>query len=166
MQSFARRRWMMLDLGRLYPSDWSGIPPHMSSRDFLIWRAWHEKNWAQWMGFYFDVAVGTPVEAPSGLEPKKAAAMQRISLKRLDALGVKKDRYTVIEVRPAASSSPAGAVLLYRYLLLLEAKLPLPIDQLIVTDQSDPDSRKFFEHQGIEVVEVGPVLLGVEFARA
>jgi len=156
----------MLDLGRLYLPDWSGIPPHMSSRDFLIWRAWHEKTWPQWMGFYFDVAVGTPAELPLGVDPKKAASLQRISLKRLDALGVKKDRYVVIEVRPAASSSPAGAVLLYRYLLLLEAKLTLPIEQLIVTDQSDPDSRKFFEHQGIELVEVGPVLLGVEFARA
>jgi len=138
----------------------------MSSRDFLIWRAWHEKSWPGWMGFYFDVAVGTPVEMPSGMDPVKGLAMQRISLKRLDGLGVKKDRYTVIEVRPAASSSPAGAVLLYRFLLLLEARLSLPIDLLIVTDQSDPDSRKFYERFDIQLVEVGPVLQGVEFARA
>ena len=118
------------------------------------------------MGFYFDVAVGTPVEMPSGMDPVKGLAMQRISLKRLDGLGVKKDRYTVIEVRPAASSSPAGAVLLYRFLLLLEARLSLPIDLLIVTDQSDPDSRKFYERFDIQLVEVGPVLQGVEFARA
>jgi hypothetical protein len=138
----------------------------MSTRDFAIWRVWHERGWTGWSGFYFDVAVGTPVEAPLGFDPKKAEALQRISLKRLDALGVRKDRYTVIEVRPAASSSAAGAVLLYSYLLLLEAKLTLLVDELIVTDESDPDSRRFFRASGIGLVEVGPVFEPVKFARA
>ncbi len=131
----------------------------MSSRDFVIWRAWHEANWPHWRGYYFDVAVGTPVEVPGEFDVVKAAALQRVSLKRLDALGVRKDRYTVIEVRAAASSSPAGAVWLYRYLLLRENVLLLPLDLLIVTDQSDPDSRAFFEEYGIPLVEVGPVLV-------
>ncbi len=149
---------MILDLGQLFKPDWSGIPPHMSSRDFLIWRLWHTRHWAKYEGFYFDAAVGTPLVPPPGLTEIQVKMAERISVKRIDAIGLQADRVHVIEVRAAASSSAAGAVLLYKFLLERAAAFNLPMEPWILSDVTDPDAELFFTAFGIRWDVVGPVI--------
>lgn len=153
---------LFLDLGELFVPDWAGVPPHMSSRDFIIWRRWQEKNWIQYSGFHFDAAVGTPVEMPSGLTDRQRAGAERASVKRIDAIGVQRDRVRVIEVRPSASSSAAGAVLLYTFLLSRAGAFQLPMEGMILSDQVDPDSEAWFRSLAIRLELVGSVLEAIE----
>ncbi|MFZ1057810.1 MAG: hypothetical protein WAP47_01320 [Candidatus Rokuibacteriota bacterium] len=153
---------MFLDLGRIFEPDWSGVPPHMSGRDYIIWRRWQEAHWPEYTGFYFDAAVGTPVQGSPGLTDIQQRGLDRASVKRIDAIGIQKRLVRVIEVRPNASSSAGGAVLLYTYLLQQSNPFKVPMEGMILSDLSDPDSEAWFHSLGIRLELVGPVLEAVE----
>jgi hypothetical protein len=153
---------MFLDIGKVFEATWAGVPPHMSSRDFLIWRRWQEEHSIEYMGFYFDVAVGTPVVMPAGLSDRQLAGLQRSTVKRIDAVGVQRDRVRIIEVRPSASSSAGGSVLLYVFLLAQAAAFKVPMEGMIISDVVDPDSENWFRSLGLRLETVGPVLESVE----
>lgn len=154
---------MFLDLGSLFEADWSGTPPHMSERDYVIWKRWQAEHGKEYEGFYFDAAVGTPVELPEGLSERQRRGMERSSVKRIDAIGVQRGRVRIIEARPSASSSAGGAVLQYLFLLSRAGAFKEPMQGMIITDLVDPDALAWFRSLAILVEAVGPVVSPVVF---
>jgi len=145
---------MPTDLGKQFGNTWTGRPPHMSSQDWAIWQRWHAFRAKDFMGFYYDCAVGEGTKPPEGGTDKQRAAWIRITQKRIDAIGIRADAIWIIEVRPSAGSSAMGALLTYDHLLKDDNPFALPIRLALVTDATDNDFRRVLKAYGIQVFEV------------
>lgn len=130
---------MPLDLGQLFMNDWRGRPPHMSSQDLPLWDKFQDKFGKEFIGFHFDAALGTPSEVPAGTDPSMAKMWTRLTSKRIDAVGVKSDSYSIIEVRPEAAAGALGTILTYRAAWFKDPPDNKPTEFIIVSDIFDPD---------------------------
>jgi hypothetical protein len=145
---------MPTDLGPLFPPNYTGIPTHMSLQDRNIWYRWHPFAWQQFSGFYFDAAVGIGTIPPPGGNEKLRAAWIRLTKKRIDAIGLRKDAIWIIEVRATAGASALGAVLTYLHLLRDDNPFSLPLAGAIITDRADDDSRRVMTAYNVTCIEV------------
>lgn len=145
---------MPTDLGKLYPATYSGMPPHMGSNDFEIWQRYYTLHWRDFTGFYFDSAVGQGAEIPEGTPEKLARTWTRLTQKRIDVIGIRKDAIWVIEVRDSAGTSALGAVLSYVHLIKNDNPFSLPLRMAVLTDHSDRDMKSIMRDYGIQLLEV------------
>lgn len=145
---------MTTDLGPRFEPNWRGRPAHMSAQDWAIWQRWHPFHWTDFVGFYFDAAVGTGAIPPPGGTEKMRTAWVRITQKRIDAIGVRKDSVWILEVRASAGSSALGALLTYHHLLSLDNPFSLPLRLGLITDHSDNDFHRVLKAYNIQIFEV------------
>lgn len=145
---------MPTDLGQPFDPDYRGIPPHMSERDFAIWQRYHHWRGKDFLRFYFDAAVGVGGVIPPGTNEKLAKTWTRLTQKRIDVIGIRKDAVWIIEVRDSAGSSALGAVLTYLHLLRDDNPFSLPLRGAILTDHSDGDFKRVIADFGIQLIEV------------
>jgi len=145
---------MATDIGQSFLPTFRGRPPHMSAQDFNIWQRWIPFHFQDFTNFYFDAAVGDGAIPPPGGTDKMRAAWTRITQKRIDAIGIRKDAAWILEVRASAGSSALGALLTYDYLLKLNNPFSLPIRLALITDHSDDDFRKVLRAYNVQIFEV------------
>lgn len=125
--------------GQLYANDWRGRPPHMSSNDLPLWERFQDKYGSEFLGFYFDVLVGTPSDIPAGTPENMSTMWERITAKRVDAVGVKPDTYWLIEFRPNAAAGALGTIITYMTAWRKDPPDDKPIQPVVVSDVFDPD---------------------------
>lgn len=120
----------------------------MSAGDWPIWERFKVKYSDQFQGYYYDVALGTPAPVPPDVESGLVQMWERLTVYRIDAVGVRGDEWWIIEVRPDAGPGALGALMTYGTLWDIEAK-ELPQKRLVlVTDQLRPDIQKAAIWQG------------------
>lgn len=144
---------MMIELGNLYPADWTGVPPHMSSGDLPIWQRYHSLHKNEYKGFYYDVAITPVQDLPAGIEPNLLRMWQWNISKRIDAVGITDSEVHVFEVRVAASAGALGAILMYKRMLDIVNAFQLPTSYYILTDLTDPVLPALALMEGITVIE-------------
>lgn len=130
---------MSVDLGQFFPFDWQGRPPHISPRDFVLWERFFIQHAKSFLGFHFDVSLGTPGVVPPNTDPSLIKMWERITLKRIDVVGVRSDQWWLMEFRPAAAGASLGAVITYRDLWISNPPDSKSVIAAIVTDIPDPD---------------------------
>lgn len=145
---------MSVDLGKLYPADWQGTPPHAASNDIPLWDRFQEMFGKEFSGFYFDVSLGTPSDVPAGTEDNLSKMWVRITSKRIDVVGVREDVYWIIELRPQAAAGALGTILTYRELWRGAPPDDKPFIGVIVTDVPDPDLLTMAAANDIKIVVV------------
>lgn len=145
---------MPTDLGPLFPPNFSGIPPHMGSNDFAIWQRYYALHWRDFLGFYFDAAVGQGAEIPDGTPEKLARTWTRLTQKRIDVIAIRSDAVWIIEVRDSAGTSSLGAILSYIHLLRNDNPFSLPLRTAVLTDHADRDMKAVMRDYGIQIIEV------------
>lgn len=141
-------------LGRLFPPDWKGKPPHMVGRDLGIWAIFRNQLPFPYTGFHFDVALGTPPEAPPDQLPNLLRAWTFLNARRIDAVGVVPERFDIIEIRRGAGQAAIGALTMYGFLWEQDPPDPRPINLILVTDVADVDTRRLAQAQGIQLITV------------
>src|SRR3990170_2010060 len=122
------------DLGIPFPLDFAGIPPHMSSIDFVLWQRFRQRNILSALRLYFDVAVGRGAEAGSEVAENLRAAWQRITRSRIDVVSEGVVGWTLFEIRGSAGPGALGSILLYRDLWLADPPDRREITLVLVTD--------------------------------
>lgn len=145
---------MPTDLGPLFPPGFTGMPPHMGSNDFSIWQRYHQIHGRDFLGFYFDAAVGLGAIIPDGTAEKLARTWTRLTQKRIDVIGIRKDAVWIIEVRDSAGTSALGAVLSYVHLLRNDNPFSLPLRMAVLTDHADRDMKAVMHDYGIQLIEI------------
>jgi hypothetical protein len=145
---------MPVDLGKLYPPDWGGTPPHAASNDLPLWERFQEKYGKDFSGFYFDSSLGTPSFVPEGTEDNLARMWTRITSKRMDVVGVKDDVYWIIELRPQAAAGALGTIMTYLALWKSDPPDDKAVIGVIVTDFPDPDLIPLAASNNIKIVVV------------
>jgi len=130
---------MPTDLGRSYPLDWRGDPPHMLTPDLPVWYRFLEKWGYPFINLYYDCLLGGPVltEAEK-MDPLKR--MWRVNLaKRADAIAELKDQVWIIEVSADPNLRYLGQLQTYRALWLRDPKIAKIEKLVLVSERVDPD---------------------------
>lgn len=143
---------MGLDLGPPFRTDFVGVPPHVSTEDFVLWERFRRTYAKEYVQFYFDVAIGEGAEAPPGTPEKIAAAWTRLTRFRLDVLGDHGDEWHVIEMRPRAGPGAVGALQTYHTLLLGNLPDDRPLHSILVTDVCTRDIEAVAGAAGIRII--------------
>lgn len=145
---------MTVDLGRMYLASWQGKPPGISPEDYSIWRKWRPLNFTKYIGFYFNVRLIGPAAIREGLEPQYARMWMMNTAKRIDVLGIRNDRYDIIELRSRAGLSAIGHLLGYFTLWIFGGLADKPTYMLLITDAVDPEVALVAQASGIQVIGV------------
>lgn len=145
---------MGVDLGRAFPVDFAGIPPHVSQNDLRLWEEWRRRFSAGYKALYFDVALGEGTEAPPGTPANLAASWRRLTQFRVDLVADQGERWDLIEFRPNAGPGAIGAVQVYSTLWRGSPPDARPLRVLIVTDRMAADASLVARLAGIEVLEL------------
>ena len=143
-------------LGRLFPTDFAGKPPHMVGRDLGIWSIFRQQLPFPYRGFHFDVALGTPPRVDPEMEPNLIRAWEFLNARRIDALGVLPERWDIIEIRRGAGQAAIGALRMYGFLWRKDPPDQTPINLILVTDRADLDTQALAQADGIRLIQISP----------
>jgi len=128
--------------------------PHMGAEDAVLWNKFIDKFPELFTQVAYDVRVGdgTP---PAPDTPESYAKMQLdLSKKRIDVVGLERNRATIIEVKPYAALSAIGQVEVYADLFRRDEPRYFSPRKLIICQSHDPDITLSCRTRNIEVVIV------------
>jgi hypothetical protein len=145
---------MKPDLGFRYAPGWKGVPPHISSEDFEIWKRWRDTDLpANALSWYFDVGLGGQV-VEHETDEALTRMWRRVTSKRADVVLEYPDRWIIVELRFAASASALGRLAQYKTLWQEDPPDDRPVDLVLVTDRLDPDLERVASNFGITSVQI------------
>jgi len=111
--------------------------------DIPIWERFIDSVGADFLGFDYDVKVGSGTKPIKGLGAKYARMQAILSKYRIDVVGWRSDAIWIIEVKPEAGTVALGQIDLYTTLYKRDFKPKLPVVGVIVTDRELPDIKEF-----------------------
>ena len=124
----------MIELGPRFGNPWRGYPTRFSPSDYNLWKKWIEIHWREYEGFYFDVRIMSDEVLPEGIEENFRRMWQINRARKIDAIGIQKDKAVIIEFRDFAGLSVIGQISGYKALLIIENPFDLPLEILVVTN--------------------------------
>lgn len=130
---------MPTDLGRSYPLDWRGDPPHMLQADIPIWWRFLEKYGQAFQELYYDCLLGGPYMTPQELQDPYKKSWRILNSKRADAIAELDHQVWIIEVAKEPGLRAIGQVQVYRALWTRDPKIPKPEKCVLVADRINPD---------------------------
>jgi len=141
-------------LGPIYPPSWRGRYPHLMPVDLAIWNRFMDKYAADFVGFQYDVTVGEGAKAPEGASDADKYLLWSLTVKRIDCLGIRKDRVIVFEVKPRLGMAAIGQMVSYYVLWLRQYGRPPAVQVATVCEQSEPDLEFVAAQLGFLVIVV------------
>lgn len=139
---------------QLIPPSFRGAYPHMAKLDAAIWTRFLDARSAEFLGFYYDLALGgSVVEGLALSEPERLGWQYNTALK-VDAVGLTETQAWIIEVRPHATVSALGSALCYTLVAERDAITELVLVPVIVCEAIQPDVAWACGHLGVTVVRV------------
>lgn len=124
--------------------------PHMFPNDIGIWERFIDKHGSEFLGFLYDVKVGSGTEPVSDLQEPYSSMQATLSKYRVDVIGIKAGRFEVIEVKPSAGTSAIGQVISYLKLFVKDYQPNAKVIGAIVTDFERPDMRELCMEHGLK----------------
>ncbi len=118
--------------------------------DAVIWERFIEQFGSQYVGFDYDVKVGTGLDPENITDEKLANINAGLYKFRIDAIGFRTDEIEIIEVKPRARANALGQVQAYINLYRKDLKPTLRTTGVIVTDIEVPDMRELTREFGIK----------------
>ncbi len=118
--------------------------PHMMPEEIPIWERFLLKHGSDYNTFTYDVRVGTPVIVPPEVPANIKGDAQTLSLKRIDAIGWKLGKPTIIEVKKIIGFTTLGQAIAYPIMFAKTAKRRELPDILIVAENITPDMHEIF----------------------
>ena len=124
--------------------------PHMFPLDIPIWERFLDSFSADFLGFDYDVKVGSGTKPIAGLGAKYERMQAILSKYRIDVVGFRSDSIWIIETKPEAGTIAIGQIELYTQLYKRDLKPKLPVVGAIVTDRKLPDMDFMTDLKGYE----------------
>ena len=130
---------MPTTLGKAYPVDWRGKPPHMLKTDIPVWWRFLEQEGGGFLNLYYDCLLGGPFLSPED-EKDNMKRMWRANLsKRADAIAETPDEVWIIEVASDPGLRSVGQIQVYLSLWMEDPKIAKPEKLVLVCERLDPD---------------------------
>ncbi len=145
---------MGLILGVLWSVGMARVPPAFERIEASIWAAFLDGQGDSFDGFYYNVKLGEDRYTTEQLKDPLIQMQQDLALKRIDAVGRRKDIWDLIEVRRHAGPGSIGQLLTYETLWQTYAPDKRPYTLSIVTDYMDIDTQLAARARGVTVFVV------------
>jgi hypothetical protein len=129
--------------------------PHLTPLDLDVWRRFRLLRPSMFDSFVFQVEVGSGQPLPASASDADRKAWEKLTSKRIDAVGINKDGITVIEVKPRGGASALGQALVYRDLYIQKIKPAQPVAALVVCNYIDEDVRLSALRYNVSFLAVG-----------
>jgi hypothetical protein len=110
------------------------LPP-----DVPIWKAWRKDHEAEFLGFYYNCNLSVIDVPKTYADPKMIEMWMKNVSKRIDAIGLLKDKVLIVEVTGTANLRAIGQATGYRLLWEKIRPLPLPAEAAILCNFMDDD---------------------------
>jgi hypothetical protein len=124
--------------------------PHFFPRDIPIWDRFLDRYSSDYIGFDYDVKVGSGTESPEHYPDNYRRMQEILSKYRVDAVGHRSDAIVIIEVKPEAGTIAFGQIEMYTELYKRDFQPNTNVIGAIVTDRELPDMRELSELRGHE----------------
>ena len=93
---------------------------HLNRSEVAVWEAFLAKYGPLWDRFDYDVRVGKGHEIDPNVADFIKVMWEKVTPKRIDAVGWKDGKPTIFEVTPKASTGTYGHLPLYRHLFTVQ----------------------------------------------
>lgn len=128
-----------------------GRYPHMIGYEVVLWDRFLDKYRTEYDKFQYDVHVGKPPEEIAKYPPNIRAAIEAVSLFRIDSVGYRPDGITLFEVKEYAAVSALGQLLCYQFFYARD-KLPArPLHMAVVSDRIGEDMQEVFKKYNVSI---------------
>lgn len=124
-----------------FPPDKLFRYPHMFPLDIAIWERFLDKYAGDYLGFDYDIKVGTGTIVPNEWDDNYKRMAEILSKYRIDAVGHKTGRLEIIEVKPEASTVAIGQIVTYMELYKRDFSPSDSVTGVIVTNLEVGDMR-------------------------
>ena len=128
--------------------------PHMFPLDIAIWERFLDQFGADYLGFDYDIKVGSGTEPVPGLTEEYQRMQAILSKYRVDVVGYTNNAIYIIETKPEAGTTAIGQIDLYVSLYKRDFNPDRQVKGMIITDRELPDVRWHCQEKGIEIVVV------------
>lgn len=145
----------MSELGPPSPPTIEKSYPHMLWQDTAVWSDFLAKWGSSIDGVWYDVHVGQAMALPAGPDSMLTRVSMGVSRKRIDAVLLWHDRYTVVEIKPYANHVAYGQVLLYKKHFRAEFPECRTATAAIAAASVDPDVQPLINEAGIQLFLTG-----------
>lgn len=139
---------------QLVPVSFRGAYPHMAKLDAAVWTRFLDAWSGDFLGFYYDVALGGSIIEGLPLTEAEALGWQYNTALKIDAVGLTESQAWVIEVRPRATVSALGSALCYSLVMERDQVTELALLPVIVCESIQPDVAWACERVGVTVIRV------------
>lgn len=136
----------------LVPVSFTGNYPHMAKLDRAVWERYRAAHAADFLGFYYDVALGGYQLTGLGLDEPTLLGWQYNTALKIDVAARTADQIWVIEVRPAATVSALGAAVTYTLVADRDNVFDLPLVPCILCESIQPDVEWACSRLGVTVL--------------
>lgn len=130
---------MPTTLGKPFPVDWRGRPPHMLFPDIPVWYRWLAKYGQFIDNLYYDCLVGGPWLTEGQAADKFELQYAYNTSKRIDAIAETDKEVWLIEVSTAPGLRAVGQLMTYWALWLEDIKISKPEKLVLVCAAVDTD---------------------------
>lgn len=147
-------------LGAHFDGSFTGIPTHISPRDFAIWRAWWPSVRDEVTDIWFDVGLGAGADVVGEHAPAVVDMWLKNTQKRADIVMRYRGSVWIVELRSAASASALGRLALYQHLWNVDPPFAGSVLLWLVTEQRDRDVESLARLQKVAytVVDTAPAI--------
>lgn len=126
-------------LGRSYPTDWRGDPPHMLKPDIPIWYRFLDQNKALFINLYYDVLLGGPYATEEEMKDPTRRMWVALTSKRADVIAELEKEVWIIEVTKEPGLRAIGQLMSYRTLWIRDPKIIKPEKMVLICEIPDTD---------------------------
>ena len=111
---------------------------HMSQMEAYLWTKFLEEHGNEYYNYEYDIHIQKPVKIPKEYEEEYKTMAISLSSLRIDAIMEDKKNIYIVELRPSATHSAIGSLIMYRFLYLLQFNPKKDVKMVLITDTYDP----------------------------
>ena len=128
--------------------------PGMAPLDTAIWERYMKEYPAAFDRCAYNVAVGAGTEMNTVVALESGGYVNRLYQRKIDVVANWGGGYTIIELKPRASTAAIGQVKAYAKLFARDFGIRDVIKTLIITDELLPEMQDLATSEGVEIVVV------------
>lgn len=123
--------------------------PHMMPDEIPIWERWLLKNPDRFDSLDYDVRVGTVISVPEEIPENIKQDAEILSLKRIDVVGYKMGKATILEVKKIIAFKALGQAIGYPIMFARLRGLEELPEVILIGEQIDEDMAAIMDLIGI-----------------
>jgi hypothetical protein len=100
----------------------------------FLWTKFLEEHGNEYYNYKYDIHLKKPIKIPEGMPKEYAADAIHLSSLRIDATMETKNEIYVVEIRPDATASAIGNLILYRFLYKMEFQPTKTVKMMLITN--------------------------------